>query len=217
MHWGVEYYGYVNFALDLAEEHGFQNLAEVGCGDGAISVELARRYPDRQFVGYDLSERSIAFANAYAAGIKNLTFHAEDFEKAPQQYDVVLCVETLEHIPDEEIDSFLKTIHRKLNDSGVLVITIPSVNVPLNPKHYRHYNVELLTEQATQHFHVKESYYIHNQKTFGYHILRFLLINRIFVLQHLRLRKWLFGLYDRWYKKAAPETGSHVVAVLEKK
>ena len=45
MRWGLRYYGYVSRVLALAAAAALQNVAEVGCGDGKILLELARRQP----------------------------------------------------------------------------------------------------------------------------------------------------------------------------
>jgi len=146
--WGLEYYSYVSFVIEYFEKilknKNIKNVAEVGCGDGKILLELAMRYEDILFEGFDLSKRAVLFANAFSYGFDNLKFFDHDFKNSKKKYDVILCIETLEHIPDDEINDFLKTINNNLKNDGILLLTVPTTNLKLHPKHYRHYNINLL-------------------------------------------------------------------------
>lgn len=213
---GLEYYGYVSFVLDLVSKYHFDTLGEVGCGDGKIIYELAKRYPQKTFKGYDLSEKGTAFASAYAISIPNLSFFAQDFKHAEESFDIVLCIETLEHIPDKEIDVFLKTMHEKLTPQGKLIISVPTVNIPVSEKHYRHYNLNLLKTQVKEWFDIEQSHFVHNPKAWGFWLVRFLLINRFFILRYKPFRRFLFKQYVRHYRTASKHTGVHLIAVLKK-
>jgi 2-polyprenyl-3-methyl-5-hydroxy-6-metoxy-1,4-benzoquinol methylase len=56
------------------------NVLDLGCGRGAALNQLAARFPNSRFTGYDLSWEAIAFAAAEAErrGLKNVTFEARD-------------------------------------------------------------------------------------------------------------------------------------------
>jgi len=47
-------------------------------------------------------------------------------------------IETLEHIPDDQINDVVHSVHNLLPQNGRLVISVPTTNNPLNSKHYRH-------------------------------------------------------------------------------
>ena len=99
------------------------------CGDGKKLCELAKKYQNINFEGYDLSKRAILFAKAFSYGLNNLKFFDYDFKYANQKYDVILCIETLEHIPDNEIQEFLNIIYNKLKNNGILILTVPTTNL----------------------------------------------------------------------------------------
>ena len=61
-----------------------KNVLDVGCGGGILSEALAREAA--QATGIDMAEKSLQVAQA----------HAEQ----PAAYDVVTCMEMLEHVPD---------------------------------------------------------------------------------------------------------------------
>jgi 2-polyprenyl-3-methyl-5-hydroxy-6-metoxy-1,4-benzoquinol methylase len=136
----------------LAGMEPFARVADVGCGDGKILLELARLRPGAICEGFDLSERSIAFAQAYAFGVDNVAFSARDFAESSGGYDLILCIETLEHIADEDIPAFARTLRAKLSPRGRLILSVPTTNRPVQAKHYRHYDLALLERHASPSF-----------------------------------------------------------------
>ncbi len=60
-------------------EAGIEVL-DVGCGSGQAMIELAKRFPNSNFAGYDFSEQSISRAQSAAEsdGLKNVRFEVRD-------------------------------------------------------------------------------------------------------------------------------------------
>ncbi|MGE5146552.1 MAG: class I SAM-dependent methyltransferase [Candidatus Eiseniibacteriota bacterium] len=106
-------------------ESGIRVL-DVGCGRGRALDLMAGWYPNSTFVGYDLSEEAVAWANAEAArnGRKNLTFVARDLrhfadEAAPGAFDFIT---TFDAIHDQgHPASVLRGIRRSLAKDGVYI------------------------------------------------------------------------------------------------
>ena len=78
-------------------------LLDVGCGGGILSEGLAER--GAVVTGIDLAEQALQVAKAHATQSNaNCEYHCssvEDWaEKHSHQYDVVTCLEMLEHVPD---------------------------------------------------------------------------------------------------------------------
>jgi 2-polyprenyl-6-hydroxyphenyl methylase/3-demethylubiquinone-9 3-methyltransferase len=77
---------------------------DVGCGAGILSESLAAA--GAEVTGIDLAEDSLAVARLHQAGdnVTGLTYQratAEDLAAAePGRYDIVTCMEMLEHVPD---------------------------------------------------------------------------------------------------------------------
>ncbi len=211
MRWGLRYYGYISRVLELAAALAPRNVAEVGCGDGKILLELAQLCPAARFSGYDLSQKAIAFAQAFAWGRDELSFTAGDFADAPGGYDLILCIETLEHIPDAAVAPFLATIRSKLAPQGRVILTVPSANYPVTSKHYRHYTLDLLRQQTESQFEIEACEYLHDP---GSRFLAFLLVNRLFLLNSPRLSRLVFARYGRKYRRAAAHKAQHLLAVL---
>ncbi|XAV88739.1 MAG: bifunctional 2-polyprenyl-6-hydroxyphenol methylase/3-demethylubiquinol 3-O-methyltransferase UbiG [Candidatus Symbiodolus clandestinus] len=80
-----------------------KQLLDVGCGGGLLSESLA--IEGAQVTGIDMSSALLDVAQQHAAA-QGLTIDyqqstVEDYAKAhPQRYDIVTCLELLEHVPD---------------------------------------------------------------------------------------------------------------------
>jgi len=80
-------------------------ILDVGCGGGILSEALAKS--GAQVTGIDLSIESIEAANQHAqqSGLSidyRVTSAEEVAETQPGSFDVVTCMEMLEHVPDPE-------------------------------------------------------------------------------------------------------------------
>ncbi|MCA0425257.1 MAG: bifunctional 2-polyprenyl-6-hydroxyphenol methylase/3-demethylubiquinol 3-O-methyltransferase UbiG [Proteobacteria bacterium] len=84
-------------------------ILDIGCGGGILSEPLARM--GARVTGVDPAGENIAVARAHAEdqGL-SVTYHhglAEDLAAEKQQFDVVLAMEVVEHVPD--VPAFLRT------------------------------------------------------------------------------------------------------------
>lgn len=80
-------------------------VADVGCGGGILSEALTRA--GAQVTGIDLSPAALSAARAHAsAGALGIHYREVPVEtlaaEAPGQFDAVVCMELLEHVPDPE-------------------------------------------------------------------------------------------------------------------
>lgn len=87
----------------LAQLKG-QRALDVGCGGGILAEAMARRAS--QVTGIDLATRPLGVARLHAleAGVENIEYREIAAEalaaEAPGRFDVVTCMEMLEHVPD---------------------------------------------------------------------------------------------------------------------
>ncbi len=101
-----------------------QKVIDVGCGGGLLSEALARR--GAEVTGIDLAEASIAVAREHA-GASGLAIDYQCVateamaQRAPKSYDVVCCLEMLEHVPDPE--AIIKACADLLRPGGLAVFS----------------------------------------------------------------------------------------------
>ena len=124
--------------------------ADVGCGGGILTESLAAEA--KHVDGIDLAEKALSIAKIHQekSGIKNIDYHyidIESFAKANhQKFDVLTCMEMLEHVPypskiiesctyavKDGGDVFFSTINRNLK-SFIMAIVGAEYVLNLLPK-----------------------------------------------------------------------------------
>ena len=81
-----------------------KQVLDVGCGGGILAESMARRA--EHVTGIDLAVKPLGVARLHAmeAGVENLAYREIATEalaaEQPATYDIVTCMEMLEHVPD---------------------------------------------------------------------------------------------------------------------
>ena len=90
---------WINARVPLAGK----NVIDIGCGGGILSESMARK--GATVTGIDLSEKALEVADLHSleSGVQvryKLVAAEEMAAQEPGQFDVVTCMEMLEHVPD---------------------------------------------------------------------------------------------------------------------
>ncbi|MBI2354870.1 MAG: class I SAM-dependent methyltransferase [Deltaproteobacteria bacterium] len=196
--WSINYASTIEFLLQRIDAGQGTRIVDIGCGDGRFSRELALAFQSSAVVGIDYSRRAIALALAMNTEIANLSFESVDITaKHPfGTFDVAVLMEVIEHIPIEDAVSFIRSVRALIKDGGVLYLTVPHENKPLEYKHHQHFSVEKIVECLTPSFEIAEVLPFERITWFRGLILN-LLSNRLFILNSPRLLSMVY----RWYKK----------------
>lgn len=210
--WGYEYISYVDFVLNLIRSIEFGALLDVGCGDGKFLYEASRRFPAKRLVGLDCSEQAVRYACAMNPGVQYVCGDIGSGMLSLGRFDVVTLIETLEHIPPEGIRQFCQGLHQHLEPGGSLVITVPSVNVRLNHKHFQHFDLQSLSQAIQPFFRISNCYYI-NRISVWTRLVEKLLVNSLFILNERWLVNRIYSLYANHLLSAQETDARRICAV----
>lgn len=100
------------------------DVLDAGCGRGLALLELAARYPESRFVGYDLCRDAIAFARgeARSRGLENAHFETRDLsdyeEKA--RYDFIASFDAVHDQKDPA--GLVRSLHGALKPGGIYLM-----------------------------------------------------------------------------------------------
>ncbi len=213
--WGYEYLANLQVIVNLVMSYSPQNILDFGCGEGRLLWELSQR-EIQELVGLDISKRATAFANGMALGTDANIKIFNDFQELPhQKYSIITAMEVIEHIPPEKTNHILQELYNILEDNGVLIVSVPTKNIPLNKKHYRHFNLEDLEREVGSLFRIEKKLYIHKVGVWD-EIIRRLVDNKYFIPTWEPWLKLTTSLYKRFVMNANEFNGAHLIAGLRK-
>jgi SAM-dependent methyltransferase len=178
-------------------KQSFKNLLDIGCGDGFFLRSLKQIYPDREFAGIDLSLRAIGFARAFT---KDVEFIAADVTQQPfngKRFDIVTSVAVWEHVPPEDLKSFVRAHYELLENGGRLLVILPSSNYPVTSKHYQHFDETSVCRLIDGFFVIKRREYLSNCRGIVSRLLSWLLGNNFFIFTSERVWNLLFTFFSR--------------------
>lgn len=106
-------------------------ILDVGCGTGHFLYYLKKR-GHKNFLGIDISPQQVEFCK------KNLSVNVEladaiSFLKGKEgKYTVVVAHDVLEHVPKEDVFTFLELIYGALKREGIFIIRVPNMSNPFS-------------------------------------------------------------------------------------
>ena len=120
---------YISRTAVLAEKE----LLDIGCGGGILAEALANH--GANVTAIDLAEASLSVAKIHLLESKldidyQFTSAEEIAEKDPQRYDIVTCLEMLEHVPDPA--SIVNACFKLIKPGGFVFFS----TINRNPKSY---------------------------------------------------------------------------------
>ena len=111
-----------------------KKILDVGCGGGILAESMARRGAD--VLGIDMGEAPLAVGRLHAQqdNVQNIEYRQIPVEELAQeqagQYDVVTCMEMMEHVPDPA--SIVKACQALVKPGGHVFFS----TINRNPKSY---------------------------------------------------------------------------------
>lgn len=146
-----------------------ETVAEIGCGAGAIIAGIVSSVASiRKAEGWDISPQAIGMAGRHAS--EKLSFFHRDLLSSRQRYDLIMCIDVFEHVPDylgflsslrEHAQNFVFHIPLDMHCSAILRDRHLSVRDSVGHLHYFSRATALRTLEDTGYLIVSE------QHTFG--------------------------------------------------
>jgi 2-polyprenyl-3-methyl-5-hydroxy-6-metoxy-1,4-benzoquinol methylase len=113
-------------ARQLAAPYAGSRLLDYGCGDGTFLALVHDLFPCA--LGVDVDSTQIAGCAQRFAGLDGLSFgmvHALASPEYTGRYDVVLCMEVLEHCPADVQRRVIDDLARVCSRCGTVIVSVP--------------------------------------------------------------------------------------------
>lgn len=118
-------YEHAHHALERYSFNGHETVLDVGCGDGKITAEIAKKVLSGSVLGIDSSTHMIHFAQSvFGTKQANLTFDRCRAEEIvyQKQFDLITSFACLHWVKDQI--KFLVGAKNSLKDTGKILITL---------------------------------------------------------------------------------------------
>jgi len=124
--------------LDYIDKHATglkgKKIIDVGCGGGILAESMALRGADTLGIDMGTTPLSVAELHALESGVENVTYKKVPVEELAEEqteiYDVVTCMEMLEHVPDPS--SIIKSCSELVKPGGKVFFS----TINRNPKSF---------------------------------------------------------------------------------
>lgn len=214
-------YRYVSYLLKVIwelEKIDFSTIVDVGCGDGFFAGKMSNIFPHKKIVGIDISEQAINLAKLLNNN-HNVNFAKKNIglDKMEQSFDVATLIEVLEHIPPQNIDSFLNGLYNVIKKDGILILTVPSTNLPIGniKRHFQHFTADSLNNILSKYFYLDKIEYI-NSNNFSSRLIHHIYTNPLFILNNDNLKRRLFNIYIKRCLTSDRNNGLRIFAKFKK-
>ena len=192
-----------------------ESVLDFGCGDGRLLSELAVRAPTSELWGVEIVERALHFASGFNDEAK-VRFARSLEELRGKRFDVIVASEVLEHIPPDECAQIVSGLGELVSPSGALVVTVPTHNIRVSRKHFRHFDENELAALLGPHFELDSSRYIQRVGLVP-KFVEGMAVNRFFVANWAPCLRLLGFAYRKWVEPATSTNGARLVAVFNRR
>jgi tRNA (cmo5U34)-methyltransferase len=118
-----EFYGIALDVLPFQEEDTIKVL-DLGAGTGLFSYLVSQRYPNAEFVLYDVSQAMLEEAKVrFSSCESKVEYVSKDYAAEPieGQYDLIISALSVHHLTDVEKERLFNNIYSHLNHYGMFI------------------------------------------------------------------------------------------------
>ncbi len=114
----------------LSGKKRFKSVLSIGCGNGEFEILFS---PYTEYItAIDISPKAIEDANTKKKQLRidNIDFKCQSFFDIEwnKQYDAIICIGFLHHVPEKALPNFLKQAYDHLKPNGFFFSQDPNVN-----------------------------------------------------------------------------------------
>ncbi|MGJ7511108.1 class I SAM-dependent methyltransferase [Variovorax sp. GT1P44] len=123
--------------VELLDMEDGANVLEIGCGWGALALELARRR-DVRVTALTLSAQQLAHTRQRASELGlsgKVDARLQDYRDADGQHDRIVSIEMLEAVGERYWPVYFETLRRRLAPGGKAVVQV----ITIADEHFDHY------------------------------------------------------------------------------
>jgi SAM-dependent methyltransferase len=127
-HWVSEAYRRMFVSLDDFAElmstwvPQAQRILEVGCGEGAMTERITRKYPNASVIAIDITPK---VGRLFRGKASNVTFSQEFVEdvarREPASFDLIVLADVLHHVPVVARQSLMNAISQSMTANGSFI------------------------------------------------------------------------------------------------
>ena len=154
------------FRVEMFRRYKFCNkyikgkiVADIPCGNGWGNQRLKGA---KHIYGFDYATDAVAYANGHYRS-KMRSFKVGDMTRlklTKNKYDVIMCLDGIEHINKLEGEEFIQSVIHGLKDGGLFILNTPILNRDgrgtKNPYHKHEYAEAEIIELLVKYFSIKK-------------------------------------------------------------
>jgi SAM-dependent methyltransferase len=116
-------------------------ILEIGPGFGAMIDCLHNRCGYSNVKAVDISPEVVIAANQVLPGSTMLAEDTATFLRSrPEEFDLILMLHVLEHVPKDNVKSVLEAVRGALKKNGKLVVEVPNIAHPVTGAYNRYHD-----------------------------------------------------------------------------
>ena len=213
--WGINYLSTIEFILEKISVLRSKSIIDIGCGDGRLTRELVKRFPNTKVLGIDYSSKAIKLARALNPNIDYKKINIISGSIA-NKYDTAILMEVFEHIPISQQQKFIAGVAKTIGKNGSLYLTVPHTNVAVQPKHFQHFDSKSISDSLSDKF-IIEQIIPFEVISWRKNIIDRLLSNQYFVLNYPPILIRIYEYYKKHLFHVTTENRAKRLLVIAKK
>ena len=110
------------------------NTLDIGVGRGEM-LSCMKKW-GHNYHGIDISPSTVNFCKKLDLSCELVDDTEFWLNNHQNQFDIITCLDVLEHIPKEHLINFLKVIRNSLNKNGIAIFQVPNLQSPFGYLHH---------------------------------------------------------------------------------